>query len=246
MPRLDPHRLPRHVAIIPDGNGRWAEARGLPRLEGHRQGTENVRAIVRAAHELGVRELTLYAFSTENWARPEVEVSGLMDLLRGYIVAEVEELDRNGIRLETIGRRHELPEVVLRELDAAMRRTEGNDEMRLTFALSYSGRTELVDAAQRLARDVEAGLLEPDAIDEKCLQSYLYAPDLPDPDLLIRTGEERRVSNFLTWQIAYTELFFSERLWPDFRKSDLVEAIAAYQRRQRRFGRTSAQVQTRP
>ncbi len=245
MSRLDPNKLPRHVAIIPDGNGRWAELRGLSRLEGHRQGSENVREVVRAAHELGVRELTLYAFSTENWARPEAEVEGLMTILAEYLESESDELMRNGIRLHAIGRLQDLPPRVIRELENVISRTEGNDEMRLTFALAYSGRVELVDAARRLARDVEAGLLDPDAVDEKRLASYLYAPELPDPDLLIRTGGEHRISNYLMWQLAYTELFFSERLWPEFRKQDLVDAIVAYQARERRFGRTSAQVQPR-
>jgi undecaprenyl diphosphate synthase len=245
MARLDAKRLPRHVAIIPDGNGRWAEARGFSRLEGHRRGSENVREVVRAAHELGVRELTLYAFSTENWGRPEVEVEGLMDILAEYLESESDELMRNGIRLQAIGRLQELPPRVVRKLEEVMRRTESNDEMRLTFALAYSGRVELVDATRRLARDVESGLLDPDAIDEKRLESYLYAPDLSDPDLLIRTGGEHRISNYLIWQLAYTELFFSERLWPEFRKQDLVDAIVAYQARERRFGKTSAQVQSR-
>jgi undecaprenyl diphosphate synthase len=244
MARLDPTKLPRHVAIIPDGNGRWAESRGLPRLEGHRRGSENVREVVRAAHELGIRQLTVYAFSTENFGRPEAEVEGLMDILAHYLRTESHELERNRIRLQAIGRLEQLPPRVVHELEEVMRRTEGNDEMTLTFALAYSGRVELVDAARRLAREVESGLLDPEAIDEKRLESHLYAPELPDPDLLIRTGGEHRISNYLTWQLAYTELFFAECLWPDFRKQDLVDAIVVYQARERRFGKTSAQIQS--
>lgn len=245
MARLDPDKLPYHVAIIPDGNGRWAECRGLPRLEGHRCGTENVRNVMRAAHELGIRALTFYAFSIENWLRPEAEVDGLMDLLADYLTREADELMRNGVQLQAIGRLQDLPPRLVRELRAVIERTEGNDEMLVTFALSYSGRTEVVDAARRLARDVETGHVDPDAVDEKCFESYLYAPDLPDPDLLIRTGGERRISNCLMWQLAYSELYFSEKMWPDFTKADLVEALVAFQARERRFGRTGEQIRTR-
>lgn len=246
MGRLQADRLPRHVAIIPDGNGRWAERRGLPRNEGHRQGTRTLRDVVRAAHELGVQELSVFAFSTENWGRPRVEVNALMKLLSGYLRGEVDELVENGVRLRAIGRLHELPGRLQVEIENAVRRTEGNDEMQLTCALSYSGRTDIVDATRRVAREVEAGRLDPDAIDEKCLRSFMSAPDLSDPDLLIRTGVERRISNYMLWQLAYTELVFTERLWPDFRKEDLVDALCAYQSRERRFGRTGAQVRGRP
>ena len=241
MQRLDASKIPRHVAIIPDGNGRWAESRGLPRNLGHKEGSEAVRGVVRAAHELGIERLTVYAFSTENWARPREEVDAIMDLLDRYIAAETDYLVNNGIRVEVIGRQQMLDARIQARLAEIVRRTEGNDEMRLYFALSYSGRSEIVDAVRSIAREVEAGDLEPEAIDEKCVQAHLYAPEVPDPDLLIRTGGEHRVSNFLLWQLAYTELWTSETLWPDFTKRDLVEALCAYQQRERRFGRTGAQ-----
>ena len=241
--RIRAEAIPRHVAVIMDGNGRWAERQGLDRVQGHRAGIEAVRATVRAAHELGVRFLTLYAFSTENWSRPKGEVDALMGLLEHYLEAELEELDRNGIRLRAIGRLDRLPEVARRKLEEALLRTRDNHEMTVVFALSYGGRTEIADAARRLARDVESGKLDPEQIDEKIFGAYLYDPEIPDPDLLIRTGGEARVSNFLLWQIAYAELHVTEVMWPDFRKSDLVEAILDYQQRERRYGLTSAQVQ---
>ncbi len=242
MARLDPEKLPQHVAIIPDGNGRWAEARGLPRVEGHRRGTELVREAVRAAHDLGIKMLTLFAFSSENWERPTSEVQSLMMLLEGYLRRDADELDENGIRVEVIGRVDRLDPGIQRELERMQRRTEGNDEMRLAFALSYSGRTELVDAVRAIAREAESGRLDPEAIDEKTIRDQLYLPDWPDPDLLIRFGDEARVSNFLLWQIAYTELYFTPTLWPDFTKDRLVDALLAYQRRERRLGRTGDQV----
>jgi undecaprenyl diphosphate synthase len=231
--------LPRHVAIIMDGNGRWAERRGLDRNEGHRAGIESVRA----AHELGISQLTLYAFSTENWSRPKLEVDALMGLLEHYLDAEIDEIDRNGIQVRAMGRLDRLPGPVRAKLDQAICRTRDNREMVILFALSYGGRTEIIDAARRLAREVEQGKLDPEQIDEKVFSEYLYAPDLPDPDLLIRTGGESRVSNFLLWQIAYAEIHVTEVMWPDFRKSDLVEAILSYQNRERRYGLISAQVQ---
>jgi undecaprenyl diphosphate synthase len=242
--RIRAEAIPRHVAVIMDGNGRWAERRGLDRVQGHRAGIEAVRATVRAAHELGVRFLTLYAFSTENWSRPKGEVDALMGLLEHYLEAEIEELDRNGIRLRAIGRLDRLPELARAKLDEALDRTRDNGEMTVVFALSYGGRTEIVDAARKLARDVEQGKLDPEQIDEKTFAAYLYDPELPDPDLLIRTGGEARVSNFLLWQIAYAELHVTDVMWPDFRKSDLVEAVWDYQQRERRYGLTSAQVQS--
>lgn len=241
--RIRVETVPRHVAVIMDGNGRWAERQGLDRVQGHRAGIEAVRATVRAAHELGVRFLTLYAFSTENWSRPKGEVDALMGLLEHYLEAELEELDRNGIRLRAIGRLDRLPDVARKKLDEAMLRTRGNGEMTVVFALSYGGRTEIADAARKLARDVESGKLDPEQIDEKTFGAYLYDPEIPDPDLLIRTGGEARVSNFLLWQIAYAELHVTEVMWPDFRKTDLVTAIEDYQQRERRYGLTSAQVQ---
>ena len=246
MARLDPAKIPRHVAIIPDGNGRWAEARRLPREEGHQAGTEAVREIVRAVHELGVERLTLYAFSTENWTRPEEEVDAIMRILQLYLRTEADELHSNGIRVEAAGRLHELSPGIQAELDALIGRTEGNDQMRLAFALSYSGRGEIVDAVRAIGRAVESGRLDPEAIDEKTLQEFLYLPDWPDPDLLIRAGDESRVSNFLLWQMAYTEFYMSPTLWPDFTKRHFVDALLEYQRRERRLGKTSAQVRTAP
>ena len=242
--RLDPRNIPRHVAIIMDGNGRWAQARGLSRIEGHRQGLESVRSVVRAAHEMGVQVLTLYAFSLENWNRPKAEVAELMRLLEFYIEAEIEEVMRNGIRVRAIGRLDRLPASVREKLEDAMARTRDNHEMQLVFAVSYGGRAEIVDAARRLARDAEHGKVDPEQLDEKTFAAYLYDPELSDPDLLIRTGGERRVSNFLLWQIAYSEFHISETRWPDFRKSHLVEAVLDYQGRERRYGLTSDQVRS--
>ena len=246
MATLDPDLLPRHVAIIPDGNGRWAEQRGLSRMEGHRRGTETVQEVVRAAHELGIRELTVYAWSQENWGRPTVEINAIMRLLQRYLRKHADELVENGIRLETLGRIHELPARVQRELEILQRRTEGFEEMRLNFALSYSGRTEIVDATRNIARAVESGQVEPEAIDEKMFRAHLYAPESIEPDLLIRTGAERRISNYLLWQLAYTELYFSDALWPDFSKADLVAALREFQGRERRFGRTGGQLRDAP
>jgi undecaprenyl diphosphate synthase len=191
--RLDHKSLPRHVAIIMDGNGRWAERRGLSRIEGHRAGLESVRAVVRGARELGMRWLTLYAFSLENWNRPKTEVDELMRLLERYIELEIEEVDRNGIQVRTIGRNDRLPASVLAKIGSAVARTRSNRDMTLVFALSYGGRAEIVDAARRLLRDAEAGKVDPDRLDEKTFAAYLYDPELPDPDLLIRTGAESRV-----------------------------------------------------
>lgn len=242
MERLDPAKLPDHIAIIPDGNGRWAQARGLPRIEGHRRGSEVVRETVRAIHELGIPMFTLYAFSTENWDRPQGEVDSLMTLLDHYVKSEADELVEQGIRVELMGRPDELRPELARQLEVLQRRTESNGEMRLAFALSYSGRAELVDAMRAIARKAEAGELDPDALDEKEIRDHLYLPDWPDPDLLIRFGDEHRVSNFMLWQLAYTELYFSPTPWPDVDKQELVDALLAFQRRERRRGRTSAQV----
>jgi len=244
--RIRSDRIPRHVAVIMDGNGRWAEARGLSRNEGHRAGLDSVRGIVRAAHELGVRWLTLYAFSLENWNRPKAEVDQLMRLPEEFFASEMENLMANGVRVRTIGRSDLLPPAVRRRVDEAVARTRENREMTLVFALSYGGRQEIVDAARRLARDAEAGKLDADRIDEKTFAACLYDPELPDPDLLIRTGGEERVSNFLLWQIAYAEIYTTDVMWPDFRRSQLVDAILDYQGRERRFGLTSAQVRSAP
>ena len=233
---------PRHVAVIMDGNGRWAEQRGLSRIEGHRAGLESVRAVVRAAHEVGVRWLTLYAFSLENWNRPKQEVDELMRLLERYIDLEIDEVHQNGIQVRAIGRSDRLPGSVRGKIEDAVARTRSNREMTLVFALSYGGRAEIVDAARRLLRDAESGKVDPERLDEKTFAAYLYDPEMPDPDLLIRTGAESRVSNFLLWQIAYAEIYTTAAMWPEFRKQHLVAAIEDYQTRERRFGLTSAQV----
>jgi undecaprenyl diphosphate synthase len=235
-------QIPRHVAIIMDGNGRWAEARGLERNAGHREGIDSVRAVSRKANDLGVSTLTLYAFSLENWNRPKQEVGVLMGLLEEYLEIEMPEIMKKGVRVRSIGRLDRLPPSTRKAVAAAVERSAGNSQMDLVFALSYGARQEIVDAARQLMRDAEAGKLDPERLDEKTFGAYLYAPDLPDPDLLIRTGGESRVSNFLLWQIAYSEIYTTGVMWPDFREADLVEAILDYQVRERRFGLTSAQV----
>jgi undecaprenyl diphosphate synthase len=237
-----PDRMPRHVAIIMDGNGRWAQARGLERNEGHRAGLDSVRDVVRAAGDLGIDCLTLYAFSSENWNRPKQEVGELMRLLEYYLEEELEEAMENGVRVRAIGRLDRLPPSTRAAVEKAVDETKLNGALDLVFALSYGGRAEIIDAARRLMRDAELGHIDPDQLDEKTFASYLYAPDLPDPDLLIRTGNEYRVSNFLLWQIAYTEIHTTEVMWPDFRRAHLEQAIADYQARERRFGRTPDQV----
>ena len=235
-------RIPRHVAIIMDGNGRWAEARGLERNEGHRAGIEAVRTVLRTANDLGIQYLTLYAFSNENWGRPQDEVRELMRLLEHYLVDELDEVMEKGIRIRAMGRLDRLPAKVRQLVLDAVERSVNNDAMTLVFALSYSGRGEIVDAARRIARDAAAGDLDSHGIDEKTFASYLYEPEVPDPDLLIRTGAESRISNFLLWQLAYTEIYTTEVMWPDFVGEDLVAAVQDYQSRERRFGKTSAQV----
>jgi undecaprenyl diphosphate synthase len=240
--RIRSDQIPRHVAIIMDGNGRWAEAQGLARNEGHRAGLESVRAIVRGAHDLGIQYLTLYAFSMENWNRPKGEVGELMRLLEHYLEVEIDDVDRNGIQVRAIGRLDRLPAETQKSVEGAIARTADNREMTLVFALSYGGRCEIVDAARELLRAAELGELDPEHLDEKTFASYLYDPEIPDPDLLIRTGAESRISNFLLWQVAYSEIYTTDLMWPDFRKPDLVNAILDYQKRERRFGLTSAQV----
>jgi len=240
--RLQADRIPRHVAIIMDGNGRWAEARDLDRVEGHRAGLKTVREVIRAAHELGIGTLTLYAFSLENWQRPRDEVVELMRLLEQYMDVEIDEVIRNGIELRVVGRLDRLMPRLRRKVEAAVEKSSGNDEMTLCIALSYGGRAEIVDAARRLMREAEQGKLAPEDLDEKTFAAHLYDPEIPDPDLLIRTGDEHRVSNFLLWQIAYAELYSTAAMWPEFGKRELVEALLDYQSRERRFGMTSAQV----
>lgn len=229
-------QIPRHVAIIMDGNGRWAKERGLPRIRGHEEGTESVRAVVRACRPAGVKYLTLYAFSVENWVRPRLEIGGLMGLLKRFLTEQEHELHENRVRLRTIGRMADLPSDLQKELRRVMAATESYDDGHLILALSYGGRVEIVEACRALAREVQAGRLDPDKIDEKKIAANLYLPDVPDPDLLIRTSGEMRVSNFLLWQISYSELYVTKVLWPDFREAQFQEAIAEYGRRHRRFG----------
>jgi undecaprenyl diphosphate synthase len=231
---------PGHVAIIMDGNGRWAKARGLPRTAGHKKGVDAVRRTVEAARELGIGTLTIFSFSSENWRRPEEEISDLMGLLRFYLRSEVAELHRAGIRLRVIGDRTRLSEDINRLIDNAEGLTRDNRVMTLVVALSYGSRLEIVHAARRLAEEVAAGRLSHDAIDEDALSARLYTADIPDPDLIIRTSGEKRISNFLLWQAAYAELVFVDTLWPDFTKRDLEAAIEEFHRRERRFGATTA------
>ncbi|MBI3323407.1 MAG: isoprenyl transferase [Candidatus Omnitrophica bacterium] len=233
---LDRTRLPRHVAIIMDGNGRWARARGLPRVMGHRAGIKSVRAVVEAAREVGVQVVTLYAFSMENWKRPAAEVSTLMRLLNEYLRREMENLMRNGIRLNVLGDLEGLPGAVRRHLARVMETTRGNSRMLLNLALNYGGRAEILHAAKEVAAQVRAGKLRLSSLDEQAFSRFLYTDGMPDPDLLIRTSGEQRISNFLLWQISYAELYLTPKLWPDFGKPDFLEALAEYQRRERRFG----------
>lgn len=227
--------LPRHLAVIMDGNGRWARARGVPRLLGHRAGRESVREIVRACAELGIEVLTLYTFSTENWERPAREVSALMRMLRESLRAEREELRANNVRLGVIGRTADLPAPVLEAIDEAREHLAGCTGMLLNLALSYGGRTDIVDAVRGIL--AERPRLAPEDLDEERIARHLSTAGLPDPDLLIRTSGEMRISNFMLWQLAYTELWVTDTLWPDFRRRHLCQAIADYQKRERRFGR---------
>ncbi len=236
MDKLRAFRLPRHVAIIMDGNGRWAFQRDLPRREGHRAGARAVRAVVEAATEIGLEHLTLYSFSTENWKRPDAEIRFLMGLLRQYLREELSTMMENNIRLRAIGRLGDLPFPVRRMLRRVCRQTEGNEGLVLTLALSYGGRAELVDAVNQLLRAHNEGQLQDRSIDETLLRSFLQSSFLPDPDLIIRTSGEMRISNFLIWQSAYAELYVTEILWPDFGKEEFAEALLDYSRRKRRFG----------
>lgn len=243
----EPLKIPRHVAIIMDGNGRWAQTRGLPRVRGHEEGAESVRAVVRAARELGVQAVTLYSFSTENWARPPQEVAALMALLRRYLVTERRELLDNGIRFQAIGEVDRLPSFVRVPLAALSAETSGRPtQMTLTLALSYGGRAEIVTAVRSIAAQVASGRLRPEQIDEPLVSRHLMTAGLPDPDLLIRTSGEMRISNFLLWQLAYAEIYVTPIAWPDFRREQLVEAFREFSARERRFGKTSAQVRAGP
>lgn len=240
--KLKNTNIPRHIAIIMDGNGRWAERNGLDRIFGHKEGVEAVRSVVEGAGEIGVEYLTLYAFSTENWNRPKDEVDALMGLLVHAIVAETENLHKNNVSLRTIGDILSLPEEVQKNLAGAIDKTARNTGLKLVLALSYSGRWELVEAAKKLANELKNDKIDKSSINEELIGKYLPTFGLPDPELLIRTGGEFRVSNFLLWQIAYTELYFAQKLWPDYRKEDLFEAVNDFQKRERRFGKTSEQI----
>jgi undecaprenyl diphosphate synthase len=237
---LDPARLPRHIAVIMDGNGRWAQQRGLPRIEGHRRGVKSVRATIEECCRLGIRQLTLYCLSTENWKRPKHELDFLMVLLHKYLIAERAEILEQNIRFTTIGRRSELPAKVLREIDENVRVSAANTGMTLCLAINYSGRTELVDAVRAISADARAGTLNPDDIDEATISDSLNTAGMPDPDLLVRTAGEMRVSNFLLWQISYAELWVTPKCWPDFDAAALHEALRDYAKRERRFGGLNA------
>ena len=239
---LDPLNIPTHVAIIMDGNGRWAQQRGLPRPVGHKHGAESVQNIVRTAGNLGIKNLTLYAFSTENWKRPPLEVQALMGLLKSFLQSELKTIADNNVSLRCIGQKDRLPEEVRRVLDEAIAGTADNDGLVLNLALSYGGRNEIVRAVRRIADDIREGRIDPAEINEDTLAAHLDTAGQPDPDLLIRTGGESRLSNFLLWQLSYAEIFITETLWPDFRESEFISAITDFQNRQRRFGKTSKQV----
>ena len=239
---INPKKLPKHIAIIMDGNGRWAKKQGLMRVRGHEKGTKAVREVVEASAELGVENLTLYAFSTENWNRPKVEVDMLMRLLVSSLKKEIKTLQDNNIKLKAIGCLDTLPAKALKELQEVIEKTSSNHRMTLTLALSYGSREELCNMVKEIANEVAAGEFSSKDIDESVINKHLYTRNLPDVDLLIRTSGEQRISNFLLWQIAYAELYFSEILWPDYRREDLYEAIYNYQNRERRFGKTSEQL----
>jgi len=240
--KIDKDRLPRHIAIIMDGNGRWAKQRGKFRTFGHQHGVKSVRETAEAAAEIGIRYLTLYAFSTENWTRPKSEVNALMKLLVKTINKESKTLHENEISLKAIGDLDSLPDITRRELFEAIKETQHYNRMTMILALSYSSRWEIVNAAKIIAQKVEAKEISPNDIDQKLFESCLTTNTIPDPELLIRTSGEYRISNFLLWQIAYSELFFSTKFWPDFRKEDLYEAIVDFQKRERRFGKISEQI----
>ena len=235
-------RNPQHIAIIMDGNGRWANARGLPRIEGHRKGVENVRVVLKAARELNIRYLTLYAFSVENWQRPAAEISALMGLLEFFLRKNLRELINNHIQLRVIGRPEALPDRVQAQLAKALEATRHFTEHTLNVALNYGSRTEILDAVKQYAEDVLQGRAQPAELDYPAFCRYLYTADIPDPDLLIRTSGETRISNFLLLQCAYSEMYFTPVYWPDFGRDELLKAIAAYKNRERRFGKTGEQI----
>lgn len=239
---MDPLKLPKHVAIIMDGNGRWAKKKAMNRIRGHEEGAESVREIVRTTRELGIPWLTLYAFSEENWKRPRYEIEALMRLLKRFLKGELEEMQENGISLRAMGRIHKLPQNVRDVLRETITRTAAGKDLVLTLALSYGGRQELTDAVRELCVRIKEGKIGPNDVDEQLISDCLYVPGMPDPDLLIRTSGENRISNFLLWQVAYTEFYVTETQWPDFRKGEYLKAIEEYQRRERRFGATGEQL----
>jgi undecaprenyl diphosphate synthase len=243
MVELDPSRMPRHVAVIMDGNGRWAQQRGLPRLHGHRVGKESVRAVVETSRRLGIRYLSLYAFSTENWRRPPREVDGLMSLLRRYLATELDKMMKHQIRLRAVGGLRRLPSPVREALRATIEATRRNTGMTVILAVSYGGREEIARAARAIAREVEQRKLRPAHVTTATVARHLGTAGIPDPDLLIRTSGEMRLSNFFLWQLAYTEIYVTETLWPDFRDREFLQALAFFQQRQRRFGRTPGQIE---
>jgi len=236
---LNPETLPFHVAIIMDGNGRWAKKRLMNRVKGHEQGTQTVRSIVTAARELGIGILTLYAFSTENWARPKLEVKALMMLLKKFIISEREEFLKNQIRVNIIGQKHKLPLDVQKEVDITLALTENNDKMVLNLALSYGSREEITTAVKQIAKKIESKELNPEDITQDLISNHLYTKTMPDPDFIIRTSGEYRLSNFMLWQAAYTEIYICDTLWPDFSRDEFIEILKNYQKRDRRFGKVS-------
>ncbi len=240
--QIDKQKVPQHIAIIMDGNGRWAKQQGENRIYGHYEGVNSVRSVVEAAGEVGVKFITLYAFSTENWNRPKEEVDALMELLVSTISAETPQLNKKNVRLQAIGNLNSLPPACLQELNESIDLTSKNTGLTLVLALSYSSKWELIDAVKHIASDAKDGKLNIHEISEKHIEQYLCTKNIPDPELMIRTSGEHRISNFLLWQLAYAEFYFTEKLWPDFRKDDLYEAILNYQNRERRFGKTSEQL----
>jgi len=240
--QLDQNNIPKHIAIIMDGNGRWAQQKGETRLFGHAQGVESVRETIRSANEFGVKYITLYAFSTENWSRPKNEIDGLMEILVEAIHSELDSLIENGVKLETIGDTSKFPEGCLKSLEIAKEKTKENDTTTLILALNYSSRAELTDAFKSLLQEVQEGRITQDQITAETISRHLYTKNFPDPELVIRTSGEHRLSNFLLWQLAYSELHFTPVFWPEFRREHLLEALLDFQRRERRFGKTSDQV----
>ena len=241
---LDLNKMPKHIAVIMDGNGRWAKKRGATRIFGHQNAIKAVREVTEGCAELGIEYLTLYAFSTENWYRPKIEVDGLMALLVSTIRKELSTLLKNNVRLNTIGDPASLPADCQSELESAMKSTKDNSGLELTLALNYSGRWDLRNAVEKIAHQVKHGIINPDEIEEDTIKNNLSTSDIPDPELMIRTSGEMRISNFLLWELAYTEIYITNVLWPDFRKANLIEAIESYQTRERRFGRISEQIKT--